>query len=336
MSNLLPAKEFNRIRAAFMRRASAPNINPFVLKLAYVIAFKYMGVESQIAYPAQETLAADLNVSDRTIRSLLNILEPLGLVIVTGHGPGKSSTYWIDPDKATRKCPKSGSQLPVIRGSQFPLIEPNTGNSVHDNRKLDDTNTGSQLPPNLTKRTKKKEPRGKKRALRARAKSPDLGDGSQEESARAGNPQMSENADNCLSRKEEGKTAVADGFARFWSSYPRKVNEDDARAAFAKAIAGGADIEAVVARAATYALERAEAISNGDNPKWTPYPATWLKKRKFNEPPPGAPVIDQAGNVVAFAPESQPQLPARRSNRQQTWSEVQAEVLELLGVSDGN
>ena len=37
----------------------------------------------------------------------------------------------------------------------------NTGNPVHDNRKLDDTNTGSQLPPNLTKRTKKKEPRVK-------------------------------------------------------------------------------------------------------------------------------------------------------------------------------
>ena len=33
-------KAFNKIRAAFMQRPSAPNINPFALKLAYLIAFQ--------------------------------------------------------------------------------------------------------------------------------------------------------------------------------------------------------------------------------------------------------------------------------------------------------
>ena len=50
-------ENFNRVRAAFMRRAAAPNIPPHALKLAYVLCFKYMNRETRTARPAQETLA---------------------------------------------------------------------------------------------------------------------------------------------------------------------------------------------------------------------------------------------------------------------------------------
>lgn len=52
---------------------------------------------------------------------------------------------------------------------------------------------------------------------------------------------------------------------------------------------------------------RAAQISGGDNPKWTLHPATWLKKRKWTDPPPDGLVIDEAGNVVAVEqpPQSQ-------------------------------
>ena len=76
--------DLNKTRAAFMQRASVPNINPFALKLAYLLAFKYMNRETGTARPAQETLACDLNVTSRTVRTLLYILQPLGLVIVPG------------------------------------------------------------------------------------------------------------------------------------------------------------------------------------------------------------------------------------------------------------
>ena len=102
MTAAAESSSFNQVRAAFMRRASAPNVTPFALKLAYVLAFKYMNRETGIARPAQETLARDLNVTSRTIRTLLDILEPLGLTIIPGHGPNRSSSYCIDPDKATR------------------------------------------------------------------------------------------------------------------------------------------------------------------------------------------------------------------------------------------
>jgi hypothetical protein len=290
------AADFNRVRAAFMKRVSAPKITSLALKLAYVIAFKYMNCETQTARPAQESLAADLNVTDRTIRTLLDILEPLGLTIIPGHGPGRASTYCIDPERATLVSPiqpdkrkaASGYKRKAASGS-----EPNTGKLVHDNRKLDDSNTGSQLPPNLIKRTKKKN-QGEKRALHARADAPDFA--SRGEVGGEG-------------RKEEEKNRVAidDGFARFWASYPRQKNRDDARAAFGKAIEGGADIEAVVARAAVYALERAEAIRNGDLPKWTPYPATWLKKRNYNDPMPEGVVVDNDTGAVVAVEEPQPQ-----------------------------
>src|SRR5262249_55831538 len=91
---------FNKIRAAFMQRASSPHILPLALKLAYLIAFKYMNRESRMAYPPQETLARDLGVSIRHVRRLADILQPLGLVVVPGDGRGNASTYWIDPDKA--------------------------------------------------------------------------------------------------------------------------------------------------------------------------------------------------------------------------------------------
>ena len=155
---------FNQIRAAFMQRASAPNVAPFALKLAYVIAFKYMNRETQTARPAQETLARDLNVTSRTIRTLLDILEPLGLTIIPGHGPNRASSYCLDPDKISNRKPEPENRKPASAYNRKPASasKSNTGKSVHDNRKLDDSKTGSQLPPNLTKRTKVRTKKGRR------------------------------------------------------------------------------------------------------------------------------------------------------------------------------
>ena len=62
---------FDLARAQFMTRAAAPDVSANVLKLGYVIAYKHMNVESKTAVVSQETLAADLNMTVRTIQSLL-------------------------------------------------------------------------------------------------------------------------------------------------------------------------------------------------------------------------------------------------------------------------
>jgi hypothetical protein len=130
------SKEFNLVRAAFMRRASAPELPASALKLAYVIAFKEMDAERQSTYRRQETLAAALNVDERTVRRLLAILEPLGLSIENGHGPGQASTYRIvDIGKPKPTAPpKSGHQRPVLSGHRRPVSKSNTGHSVHEKR----------------------------------------------------------------------------------------------------------------------------------------------------------------------------------------------------------
>jgi hypothetical protein len=64
-------------------------------------------------------------------------------------------------------------------------------------------------------------------------------------------------------RGAELVAAADDGFARFWAAYPRQIEQEDARAAFAKAVKGGVDIEVMIARARVYAIERATAKIHG-------------------------------------------------------------------------
>jgi hypothetical protein len=310
MSSNLSAKEFNKVRAGFMRRASAPKLSPLVLKLAYVIAFKYMSVETQIAYPGQETLGADLNVSARTIRTLLDILEPLGLAIIPGHGPHRSSTYCLDPDRAMRESTPPQKRKPASGYKRKPAsgYKPNTGNLVHDNRKLDVTNTGSQLPPNLTKRTKKNEPREESDSP---ASDPLGGNGDFK-------TQPSTPRDGSKKRKEETGAA----FAEFWRAYPRRVARDAAARAFERAIERGADPAALIAGAQRYAAERA-----GQDPKYTKHPATWLNAGCWADEPAGDVTIDQQGNVVAV---ERPQQRAQPQGYAEA-AEMLADELEANG-----
>ena len=96
--------ELNSIRTAFLQRVAAPSIPHAAFKLAWLLAFKYMNRETQTARPAQATLAHDLNVSIRTVQRLLDILEPLGLIIVPGDGRGLASTYYITSPGSRSSC----------------------------------------------------------------------------------------------------------------------------------------------------------------------------------------------------------------------------------------
>ena len=62
---------FNFARAQLMARAAAPEVAANVFKLGYVITYKHMNVESKTAIVGQETLAADLNMTVRTVQNLL-------------------------------------------------------------------------------------------------------------------------------------------------------------------------------------------------------------------------------------------------------------------------
>jgi hypothetical protein len=113
----------------------------------------------------------------------------------------------------------------------------------------------------------------------------------------------------------EPEIESAESFERFWRAYPRKVAQEAARKAFAQAIEGGADPEAMIAGAERFAVERW-----GEPARYTKFPAGWIKDERWKDPPPAGAIIDQHGNIVAV---EQPQ-PQRR---ELTWADVQAQVL---------
>jgi hypothetical protein len=85
------------------------------------------------------------------------------------------------------------------------------------------------------------------------------------------------------------------GFDEFWAVYPRKVAKLAAQKAYDKAIEAGASAAALIAGAKRYAIER-----EGQDPRYSKHPSTWLHAGCWQDEPIGAPVIDQAGNVVAI------------------------------------
>src|SRR5262245_31027190 len=91
-----------------------------------------------------------------------------------------------------------------------------------------------------------------------------------------------------------------ESFQKFWALYPRRVAKLAARRAFDKAIASGADPDALIAGAQRYAVERA-----GEPVKFTKHPATWLNAGCYDDEPPGVPIIDEDGNPVGYADEQE-------------------------------
>jgi hypothetical protein len=74
--------------------------------------------------------------------------------------------------------------------------------------------------------------------------------------------------------------SAAEMFARFYAAYPRKAGRKAAEKAWAKALKDGTDPEMLVQAAGRYAGERA-----GQDPKFTPHPATWLNQGRWDDDP---------------------------------------------------
>lgn len=65
-------------------------------------------------------------------------------------------------------------------------------------------------------------------------------------------------------------------FEMFWASYPRKKGKFDAMKAWEQVAAKRPPIEAVLA-----AIHSAIRSGEWNDPKFTPWPATWLRRGQF-------------------------------------------------------
>lgn len=79
------------------------------------------------------------------------------------------------------------------------------------------------------------------------------------------------------------------GFVRFWEAYPRKTGKGAARTAFARAVEK-VSVDEICEAAAAFARFR-----EGEDPKFTPHPATWLNQERWADELPGRARRQEAG-----------------------------------------
>ena len=65
-------------------------------------------------------------------------------------------------------------------------------------------------------------------------------------------------------------------FNQFWENYPRKYASHNAKTEFAKLT--DEEQQTAVIKAEEFAMSE-----EAENPKYTPYPTTWLKTKRFND-----------------------------------------------------
>jgi hypothetical protein len=248
--------------------------------------------EGGMAWAGEKTIAEAIGKSVGTVHAIIHKLGERGHLRVEWGKPGRghSNHYWMLIKT------QQAELLEVIKTQQAELLEVGKA-QFRDDQKAQSSDGKAQFSRTKAQPTEQnhlknhlKNQEGKKRAL-----SP--GDASLVLKKESGEERNQPQA--------ELVTVADDAFQRFWAVYPRKVEQDEARTAFAAAIKAGADIEGMISRATVYAVERATAIRDGDLPKWTLYPATWLKKKKWNDPLPEGAICDELGNVVAIEQEEE-------------------------------
>lgn len=94
--------------------------------------------------------------------------------------------------------------------------------------------------------------------------------------------QLFDEEDLTPSRKRSNESAEDPLFAAFYSTYPRKKSPGDARKAWGQAMKKGADPNHIVAAAERF---RDDPRRKASDPKFTPYPASWLRAESYDDEP---------------------------------------------------
>ncbi len=90
-------------------------------------------------------------------------------------------------------------------------------------------------------------------------------------------------------------------FTAFWAVYPKRAGKGEARTAFTKAV--GRLANAGQAEPAAMLIARAKAFATaqrGADPKFVPFPATWLNKERYDDDPATWNVNERAGQAQPY------------------------------------
>jgi hypothetical protein len=237
-----------------------PALTPLAFMLAYVLA-NLVNDREGYAWPSITRLAAECRVTERGVQKVIRRLVERGhLSVERGSGRGETNRYrWtIKNDNGAPRTENAQDADRLTRCNGEAPRAPKGRTLVHsiDSKRV---NHGSE---------KGEQPFEKGRT----AVPPTL---------------FNESIYDLSYRLPSRRSAkIANAFDAFWRTYPKKVAVTEAMRAFAQAIERAPPDE-IIRGAARYAAER-----DGENPRYTKHPATWLNKDCWLEqasPCPAAP-----------------------------------------------
>jgi Helix-turn-helix domain len=259
-------------RDNWMRAVLASDLPDAAVRVAMSIAL-HLHVNTGRCNPSYATLAADSHVSERSTYRLVDLLEHRGWIAIT-RSTGRLNNYTLlTPDRALAGVGAHPTPDRATAGDHCQNEHPTPDRATAGDHCQ---YAGSLKAQRAKKRTAERE---------SDSATPDFF--APREGKKSGGAKQAHR------KKSTGQTAAS--FDQFWAAYPRRVAKDAARRAFDAAITRGAHADALIGGAKRYAVER-----KGEPPKWTKHPATWLNGGCWEDEAPGAPVIDQSGEVVAY------------------------------------
>jgi hypothetical protein len=264
-SKQFTAQVFGWLRQVKSDHASLP---PSTALVALELIEYFNEDEGGAAWPSCKTIGDAIGVSEQTVIRTVHALAERGHLRVEWgkQGRGCSNRYWMTIKPPSVEVSSGGKPAPAE-------VFDNPKTSIPDKKtSIPDKKTSIALEENHLKNHCKNHHRGK-------TLSPD---------------------DASLREKRVAAKEDCGAFERFWQVYPKRKAKDAARKAFAAAVKRGADPGPIIASAQRYALER-----QGQPPRWTKHPATWLNGGCWEDEPEGAVVVDEFGNVIAIEQEEE-------------------------------
>jgi hypothetical protein len=268
--------------------ASDANLPPSAARLA-IILLRYFNRAQRVAWPSVALLARNLSATERSIQRTLQAMAPKHLTIIVGGGRRATNRYQLNilaPDapgkpRQTRQglsLPKTPTRLSPF-GPQKPRqncqgIETETPTNLTRNPANSCPETPTEMSPEPTEENLLKEP-----TEDFPSKNEYFDEG--KSSSKARRPSAS--------KKAKPKASEA-AFEEWFAAYPKSVERDKARTAYAEAIARGATSETLGAATARYAAECTDK-----DQKYTKKPANWLRDGAWKDRPPDPTQLQQPG-----------------------------------------
>lgn len=238
-----------------------PELTPLAFMLAYVLA-DLVNEGEGYAWPSVAYLAAECRVTERGVQKVIRRLVECGrLSVELGNGRGETNRYrWIVGNDDARRAGDARNENRPSRCD---------GKAQHASF-FSDRKERTPVHPIEAERVNHGSQKGEQPFQKGRT---------------TVHPTLSnESIYDPIYRLSPRRSAQSPpiGFGDFWRAYPKKVARSAAMCAFARAVQQVTPDE-LIRGAICYAAER-----QGEDPRYTKHPATWLNKTCWNDtiPPP--------------------------------------------------